>query len=369
MPFSFVAADRRESRFARRSSSRAPRAQWRLASVGLAAALVLAGCGGGGGDDPGTPTPGVEYKRLGLSVNGLATGQSLVVQNQGADDFIISANGFVETAKSWPLGSSYAVTVKTQPSGQRCTVARGTGTLATGGASVLIDCATLAGERNTLGGVISGVSAGQTVVLTTGSEDLALKADGSFAFAGQLAAGAAYAVTVKSRPDGVGCVVRNGAGTVTTNVADTVAVRCVPEGALADGLWERDQCDVTPEGIGITDVWRLSSSNATSLSVGSAGIFYRNAQCSGAGEYRQGPMIGGSTILDMRSATNGEMVAYWGVRNFFASAPPRPLVLVRKANYLCVLDDSASASAYPDVASLAPAVAAAISARKCYTPR
>ncbi|MBB6558841.1 hypothetical protein HNP48_001505 [Acidovorax soli] len=368
MPFSFVAVNRREPRGARRSFSRAPVAQWHLVFMGLAAALVLAGCGGGGGEDSGPP-PGLDYKRLGLSVNGLVTGQSLVVQNHGADDFIISANGFVETAKSRPLGSSYAVTVKTQPSGQRCTVARGTGTLIAGGASVLIDCATVAGERNTLGGTISGVTAGQTVVLTNGSEDLALKADGSFAFSTQLPAGAAYAVTVKSRPAGVGCVVRNGSGTVATNVADTVAVRCVPEGALADGLWEREQCDVTSDGIGITDVWGLSKSNATSVSVGSAGIFYRDAQCSGAGEYRQGPMIGGSTILEMRSAANGEMVAYWGVRNFFAAAAPRPLVMVRKSNYLCVIDDSASASAYPDVASLAPAVAAAISARKCYTPR
>lgn len=368
MPVSFVAADRREPSSARRSLSHAPLAQWRLASAGLAAALVLAGCGGGGSDDPGTPTPGVG-QRLGLSVNGLATGQSLVVQNQGTDDFIINANGFVETAASWPLGSSYAITVKTQPSGQRCTVARGTGTLIAGGASVLVDCATLAGERNTLGGVISGVSAGQTVVLTTGSEDLALKADGSFAFANQLAPGAAYAVTVKTRPEGLGCVVRNGAGTVTTTVADTVAVRCAPEGALADGLWERGQCDVTPEGIGITDVWRVSHSDATTLSVGSAGIFYRNAQCSGAGENKSGPMIGGSSITDLRSATNGELVAYWGVRYFYAVSAPRPLVLVRKANYLCVLDDIAAASAYPDVASLAPSVTAAISAGKCYTPR
>lgn len=57
-------------------------------------------------------------------------------------------------------------------------------------------------------------------------------------------------------------------------------------------------------------MWSLSKSNATSVSVGSAGIYYRNAQCSGAGEYRQGLMIGGSPIAELRSAKNGELVAY-----------------------------------------------------------
>lgn len=349
-------------------------ATWRLAPLGLAAALALAGCGGGGNNGPETtapPVPGENYRTLGISVVGLATGQSLVLQNNGADDFIISANGFVQTAASWPLGSSYAVTVKTQPTGQRCTVARDTGTLATANASVLVDCVVLPGERNTLGGTISGVPAGQAVVLRNGSEDLALQADGSFTFATPLAAGAAYAVTVKTRPEGLGCVVRNGAGTVTTAVADTVAVRCVPEGALADGPWERDQCDATQDGIGLKDLWRVSHSTPTSLSVGAGGVSYRNAQCSGAGSLMTGPLVGGFWVGELRSAASasGDLVGYWGTYSSMGATMARPVVLVRKANHLCLLEDSAAASNYPDVASLAPAAAAAIAAGRCYMPR
>lgn len=347
-------------------------ATWRLAPLGLAAALALAGCGGSDGPDTTTPpVPGENYRTLGISVAGLATGQSLVLQNNGADDFIVSANGFVSTAASWPLGSSYAVTVKTQPTGQRCTVARGTGTLIAGNASVLVDCVALPGERNALGGSISGVPAGQAVVLSTGSEDLVLKTDGSFTFATPLAASSAYAVTVKARPEGLGCVVRNGRGTVTTAVADTVAVRCVPEGALADGPWERDQCDATQDGIGLKDLWRVSHSTPTSLSVGAGGVSYRNAQCSGAGSLMTGPLVGGFWVGELRSAasTSGELVGYWGTYSSMAATMARPVVLVRKANHLCLLEDSMAASTYPDVASLAPAAAAAIAAGRCYTPR
>jgi hypothetical protein len=347
-------------------------ATWRLAPLGLAAALVLAGCGGSDGPDTTTPpAPGENYRTLGISVAGLATGQSLVLQNNGADDFIVSANGFVSTAASWPLGSSYAVAVKTQPTGQRCTVARNTGTLATANASVLVDCVVLPGERNTLGGSISGVPAGQAVVLRNGSEDLALQADGNFTFATPLAAGAAYAVTVKTRPEGLGCVVRDGAGTVTAAVVDTVAVRCVPEGALADGQWERDQCNVTPDGIALTDMWRVSHATPTSLSIGAGGVSYRNAQCSGPGTPMTGPLAGAFSITDLRSAASasGELVGYWGTYSSRAVSMPRPVVLVRKANHLCLLEDSAAASSYPDVTSLGLAVTAAIAGGKCYTPR
>ncbi|EJE53175.1 hypothetical protein PMI14_02074 [Acidovorax sp. CF316] len=367
-----VVAACRMPRAARRLPIPAAPTTWRLAPLGLAAALALAGCGGSDGPDTTMPpVPGENYRTLGVSVTGLATGQSLVLQNNGSDDFIVSTNGFVQTAASWPLGSTYAVTVKTQPTGQRCTAARNTGTLATANASVLVDCVVLPGERNTLGGTISGVPAGQAVVLRNGSEDLAVQADGSFTFATPLAAGAAYAITVKTRPDGLGCVVRNGAGTVTGAVVDTVAVRCVPEGALADGGWERDQCGVTPDGTALTDMWRVSHATPTSLSIGAGGVSYRNAQCSGPGTPMTGPLAGAFSITDLRSAASAsrELVGYWGTYSSRAVSMPRPVVLVRKANHLCLLEDSAAASSYPDVTSLGLAVTAAIAGGKCYTPR
>lgn len=45
------------------------------------------------------------------------------------------------------------------------------------------------------------------------------------------------------------------------------------------------------------------------------------------------------------------------------------MVLVRKANHLCLLEDSGAPSAFPNVASLTADVNAAIAGGRCYTPR
>ncbi|MDE0952925.1 MAG: hypothetical protein OSA45_16840 [Halioglobus sp.] len=65
---------------------------------------------------------------VGGDVTGLASGASVVLQNNGADDQTLSVDGsFTFTQQS--DGSSYAVTVATQPTGQTCIVADGSGTL------------------------------------------------------------------------------------------------------------------------------------------------------------------------------------------------------------------------------------------------
>jgi hypothetical protein len=65
---------------------------------------------------------------VGGDVSGLASGASIVLQNNGADDQTLSVDGsFTFTQQS--DGSSYDVTVATQPPGQTCIVADGSGTL------------------------------------------------------------------------------------------------------------------------------------------------------------------------------------------------------------------------------------------------
>ena len=71
------------------------------------------------------------------------------------------------------------------------------------------------------GGTVSGLS-GTVVLQDNGGDDLSVSANGSFTFATALAAGAAYAVTVKTSPSGQSCTVSGGSGTV--------------------GLGERHQC-------------------------------------------------------------------------------------------------------------------------------
>jgi hypothetical protein len=45
------------------------------------------------------------------------------------------------------------------------------------------------------------------------------------------------------------------------------------------------------------------------------------------------------------------------------------VVMVRRGTHLCLLEDTATPSAYPDGASTANAMAAAIAAGTCYQPR
>jgi hypothetical protein len=65
---------------------------------------------------------------VGGSVSNLA-GSGLVLQNNGADDLAIAANGPFSFATELLSGSSYSVRVATQPAGQTCTVTNGNGTI------------------------------------------------------------------------------------------------------------------------------------------------------------------------------------------------------------------------------------------------
>jgi alpha-tubulin suppressor-like RCC1 family protein len=97
-----------------------------LAAAALATASLV-GCGGGGsGANAGGGGPTL------YTVGGATSGLSgtLTLQNNGADDLVVSANGAFTFASAAATGSAYNVTVLHQPAGQTCTVANGSGTVA-----------------------------------------------------------------------------------------------------------------------------------------------------------------------------------------------------------------------------------------------
>jgi len=75
--------------------------------------------------DPAAPT----YS-IGGNVSGL-TGNDLVLQNNGADDLPVAADGPFIFVTKLADAAAYAVTVSTQPTGQTCSVTDGSGTIAT----------------------------------------------------------------------------------------------------------------------------------------------------------------------------------------------------------------------------------------------
>ncbi len=86
-----------------------------------------------------------------------------------------------------------------------------------------------------IGGTVSGLDAGQSVVLAlNGGNELTVNTNVEFTFATKVASGGAYAVTVVGGPAGKICTVDGGAGTASANVTG-VAVTCVITSAFSIG--------------------------------------------------------------------------------------------------------------------------------------
>ena len=135
-----------------------------------------------------------------------------MLRNNGGDDLSVSANGPFAFATKLASGAAYTVTVKTNPSGQSCSVANGSGTIgAADVTNVAVSCANT--PTYAVGGSVSFLS-GTVVLQDNGGDDLSVSANGPFTFATRLAGGAAYNVTVKTNPSGQSCSVANGSGTI-----------------------------------------------------------------------------------------------------------------------------------------------------------
>ena len=71
---------------------------------------------------------------IGGTVTGLASGASLVLQDNGGDNLALTADGWFYFSQNVTAGSGYGVTVLTQPNQETCTVANGSGVM--GGSNV-----------------------------------------------------------------------------------------------------------------------------------------------------------------------------------------------------------------------------------------
>ncbi len=111
------------------------------AGLALLCAAVLAACGGGGGggDGGGGGGGGNTPHTIGGRVDGL-TGTGLVLQNNGGNDLAVAAAGNFQFTQTVAHGGAYAVTVHTQPAGQACAVANGSGTANAAVSNIVVNC-------------------------------------------------------------------------------------------------------------------------------------------------------------------------------------------------------------------------------------
>jgi hypothetical protein len=185
----------------------------------LLIALGLAACdssGSGGGVDT-----------VSGSVSGLAKGESLVLELNGAGTLTVSSSGTFTFPNGVSTTGNYSVTIASQPRGQVCTVANGTGAGVTSNVtSVAVTCAA---QTFAVGGTLTGLAAGAQVVLVNhGTDALTLTTDGSFSFSTKVAFDGTYAVTVAAEPSGATCSVLHGTGAGVTGDVTSIAVTCSP---------------------------------------------------------------------------------------------------------------------------------------------
>jgi hypothetical protein len=174
---------------------------------------------------------------LGGSLIGLAAGASVVLQNNGADDLSLTANGDFTFPSQLAAGSSYNVTILTQPSGGACSVSGASGSIvAEDVTSIVVNCAP---GTFTVGGSISGLTS-NVVLQNNGGDNVTLASNGSFAFPTALSEGSSYEVTILRQPNGQTCQISSGTGTVGSADVTSVSVTCVSKtqklGGTVSGL-------------------------------------------------------------------------------------------------------------------------------------
>ena len=87
--------------------------------------------------------PNAQYN-IGVTVTGLLPGQTLMLQNNGADTLTVQgSNSPVTMNFATPVGGStapYAITILTQPSGEGCSVGEGSGTVSNSDVTIAVTC-------------------------------------------------------------------------------------------------------------------------------------------------------------------------------------------------------------------------------------
>jgi hypothetical protein len=200
---------------------------------------------------------------VGGTLSGLATGESVVLRDNGADNLTVSANGSFTFATSVPSGSAYLVSVLTNPASpiaQTCAVTNAGGTIgSTNITNVSIACTT---NSYTVGGSVTGLT-GSVVLQDNAGDNLTVSANGNFTFATSVASGSAYAVTVLTQPSGLTCTVSSGSGTIAAANISNVSISCSNAGACASNpQWTPVTCS--------TSLWVWSSNETLAKNVSAA---------------------------------------------------------------------------------------------------
>jgi N-acetylneuraminic acid mutarotase len=171
------------------------------------------------------------------SLGGSASGvirPGLVLANNGETLPVVANATDFTFAASLLAGDAYAVSVLSAPVGLICSVANGTGTLATASANnVVVTCAE---DAHSLKGTISGLTQAG-LVLANGADQLTVATGATtFELPSVVAMTSSYAVTVATQPTGLACAVTGGAGTMGDEDVTAIAISCTTRDFTLGGM-------------------------------------------------------------------------------------------------------------------------------------
>ncbi len=228
----------------------------------------------GGGQTASIPT---STPTATWTIAGTVTGLSgtVVMQLNSGEDLTITTTGDFIFKTTLDDASDYAVDIVTQPDAQTCVVSHASGAInAVNISNILVTCST---NTYTVGGTVTGLGDGESVVLQNNSgDDLTVSANGAFTFATVLAAGTDYSVSVLTAPAGKTCSPTQGTGTVRTANVTLPSIVCSTNSYTVGG---------TASGLGAGKTVVLQNSGGDNLSVTTNGAFTFSTPIAYGGAY------------------------------------------------------------------------------------
>ena len=284
---------------------------------------------------------------------------SITLQNNAANDLSVSSSGDFVFADNFSMGSSYLVTISSQPSsGQTCTPNNNSGRATDNITSVEIICSQ---TLRSISGSISDLT-GTLVLQNNYGGDQTFTSNDNFTF--YVADNSSYNVTVKSQPAGK-CNVSNGTGTASDNVSN-VSVNCwnlVDGGNSLDGInynnfKNADNVTLYSFQSKLYAGWTESSSYGSVTQV-RVKRFDISSSVWETADYNGIPMEGSRDSVDLNLLGNGnDFYGVWVEKNY--ASPFMPSIRVAKfdnqtltwVKYISYSAISDNLSKSPDLGSL-----------------
>lgn len=168
---------------------------------------------------------------IGGTVSGLGAGKNVVLQNNGAGSVNVTANGAFTFTNSLATGANYNATIVSQPSGQVCSIAGGSGTVANANAAtVAVTCTNVASGGFTLGGTVSGLGVGKSLMLRGLGDGLnvtlTVTSNGPFTLPASFSNQAEYLLVIETQPIDQLCKATPDEGDVNGANVTNIAIAC-----------------------------------------------------------------------------------------------------------------------------------------------